>query len=79
VTMPPVAIAMRPPAGIHEHPHPYVVDGRCVGATLTAFLRAFYLSARVHKLTPNASTVLFLFYAALNGVTLSVVTLVLRR
>ena len=35
----------------------------------------FYLSARVQKLTPNAATILFLLYAALNGVTLSVLTL----
>lgn len=35
----------------------------------------FYLSARVQKLTPNAATILFLGYAALNGVTLSVLTL----
>jgi uncharacterized protein len=35
----------------------------------------FYLSARVQKLTPNAATILFLLYAALNGITLSVVTL----
>jgi hypothetical protein len=35
----------------------------------------FYPSARVQKLTPNVATILFLFYAALNGVTLSVLTL----
>jgi uncharacterized protein len=35
----------------------------------------FYLSARVQKLTPNAAIILFLLYAALNGVTLSVLTL----
>jgi FtsH-binding integral membrane protein len=34
-----------------------------------------YLSARVQKLTPNAATILFVLYAALNGVTLSVLTL----
>jgi FtsH-binding integral membrane protein len=34
----------------------------------------FYLSARVQKLTPNAATILFLLYATLNGVTLSVLT-----
>lgn len=35
----------------------------------------FYLSARVQKLTSNAATILFVLYAALNGVTLSVFTL----
>ena len=46
-----------------------------VGALVAELGLVFYLSARVQKLTPNAATVLFLLYAALNGVTLSVITL----
>jgi uncharacterized protein len=46
-----------------------------VGALLAELGVVFYLSARVQKLTPNAATILFLVYAALNGVTLSVLTL----
>jgi uncharacterized protein len=46
-----------------------------VGALVAELGVVFYLSARVQKLTPNAATILFLLYAALNGVTLSVLTL----
>lgn len=46
-----------------------------VGALVIELGVVFYLSARVQKLTPNAATILFLLYAALNGVTLSVLTL----
>lgn len=46
-----------------------------VGALVVELGVVFYLSARVQKLTPNAATILFLLYAALNGVTLSVLTL----
>ncbi|HXU87627.1 MAG TPA: Bax inhibitor-1/YccA family protein [Methylomirabilota bacterium] len=46
-----------------------------VGALVAELGMVFYLSARVQKLTPNAATILFLLYAALNGVTLSVLTL----
>lgn len=47
-----------------------------VGALVAELGVVFYLSARVQKLTPNAATILFVLYAALNGVTLSVLTLV---
>jgi FtsH-binding integral membrane protein len=46
-----------------------------VGALVAELGTVFYLSTRVQKLTPNAATILFLLYAALNGVTLSVLTL----
>jgi FtsH-binding integral membrane protein len=46
-----------------------------VGALVVELGVVFYLSARVQKLTPNAATILFVAYAALNGVTLSVLTL----
>jgi uncharacterized protein len=46
-----------------------------IGALVVELGVVFYLSARVQKLTPNAATILFLLYAALNGVTLSVLTL----
>jgi len=46
-----------------------------VGALVAELGVVFYLSARVQKLTPNAATILFLLYAILNGVTLSVLTL----
>lgn len=46
-----------------------------VGALVVELGVVFYLSARVQKLTANAATILFLLYAALNGVTLSVLTL----
>jgi FtsH-binding integral membrane protein len=46
-----------------------------VGALVAELGVVFYLSARVQKLTPNAATILFLLYSALNGVTLSVLTL----
>ena len=46
-----------------------------VGALVAELGVVFYLSARVQKLTPNAATILFLLYAMLNGVTLSVLTL----
>ena len=46
-----------------------------VGALVAELGLVFYLSARVQKLTPNAATILFLLYAMLNGVTLSVLTL----
>jgi uncharacterized protein len=46
-----------------------------IGALIAELGVVFYLSARVQKLTPNAATILFLLYAALNGVTLSVLTL----
>lgn len=36
----------------------------------------FYLSARIQQLSPGAATGLFLFYSALNGITLSVVLLI---
>jgi len=36
----------------------------------------FYLSARIQKITPKAATTLFLIYAALNGITLSVILLI---
>ena len=35
----------------------------------------FYLSARVHKMSASKATSLFVFYAALNGATLSIVFL----
>jgi len=46
-----------------------------VGALVAELGLVFYLSARVQKLTPNAATILFLIYAGLNGITLSVLTL----
>jgi hypothetical protein len=46
-----------------------------LGALVAELGVVFYLSARVQKLTPNAATILFLLYAVLNGVTLSVLTL----
>lgn len=46
-----------------------------IGALVAELGLVFYLSARVQKLTPNAATILFLLYAGLNGVTLSVLTL----
>jgi uncharacterized protein len=46
-----------------------------IGALVGELGVVFYLSARVQKLTPNAATILFLLYAVLNGVTLSVLTL----
>ena len=46
-----------------------------VGALLAELALVFYLSARVQKLTPNAATILFLLYAGLNGVTLSLIML----
>jgi FtsH-binding integral membrane protein len=46
-----------------------------VGALVAELGVVFYLSARVQKLMPNAATILFLLYAALNGVTLSVLAL----
>jgi FtsH-binding integral membrane protein len=46
-----------------------------VGALVAELGLVFYLSARVQKLTPNGATILFLLYAGLNGVTLSVLTL----
>jgi FtsH-binding integral membrane protein len=46
-----------------------------IGALVVELGVVFYLSARVQTLTPNAATLLFLVYAALNGVTLSVLTL----
>lgn len=46
-----------------------------VGALVVELGLVFYLSARVQKLTPNAATMLFLLYAGLNGVTLSVLML----
>ena len=47
-----------------------------VGALVAELGLVFYLSARVQNLTPNAATMLFLFYSGLNGVTLSVLLLV---
>lgn len=47
-----------------------------VGVLVAELGIVFYLSARVQKLTPNAATILFVLYAALNGVTLSILTLV---
>jgi len=46
-----------------------------VGALVAELGVVFYLSARVQTLMPNAATILFLLYATLNGVTLSVLTL----
>ena len=46
-----------------------------VGALVVELGIVFYLSARVQSLTPNAATALFVLYAALNGVTLSILTL----
>jgi uncharacterized protein len=46
-----------------------------VGALVVELGLVFYLSARVQMLTPNAATILFLLYAGLNGVTLSVLML----
>jgi FtsH-binding integral membrane protein len=46
-----------------------------MGALVAELGVVFYLSARVQKLMPNAATILFLLYAALNGVTLSVLAL----
>lgn len=46
-----------------------------VGALVVELGLVFYLSARVQKLTPNAATILFLLYAGLNGVTLSILML----
>jgi FtsH-binding integral membrane protein len=46
-----------------------------VGALVAELGVVFYLSARVQKLTPNAATILFVLYAVLNGITLSVLTL----
>jgi uncharacterized protein len=46
-----------------------------VGALIAELGLVFYLSARVQNLTPNAATMLFLLYSALNGVTLSVLLL----
>jgi hypothetical protein len=46
-----------------------------VGALVAELGLVFYLSARVQHLTPTAATILFLLYAAVNGVTLSVLTL----
>ena len=45
------------------------------GALAAELGLVFYLSARVHNLTPTAATGLFLVYSALNGVTLSVILL----
>jgi uncharacterized protein len=46
-----------------------------VGALIAELGLVFYLSARVQSLTPHAATILFLLYAGLNGVTLSVLML----
>ena len=46
-----------------------------VSALVAELVVVFYLSTRVQKLMPNAATILFLLYAVLNGVTLSVLTL----
>lgn len=46
-----------------------------VGTLIAELGLVFYLSARVQHLTPNAATMLFLLYSALNGVTLSVLVL----
>jgi uncharacterized protein len=46
-----------------------------IGALVVELGLVFYLSARVRHLTPNAATILFLLYAGLNGVTLSVLLL----
>jgi uncharacterized protein len=46
-----------------------------VGALVGELGVVFYLSARVQKLAANAATILFLVYATLNGITLSVLTL----
>lgn len=45
------------------------------GALIAELGLVFYLSARVQNLTPSAATMLFLLYAGLNGVTLSVLLL----
>jgi uncharacterized protein len=46
-----------------------------IGALVAELGLVFYLSARVQSLTPPAATILFLLYAGLNGVTLSVLML----
>jgi len=46
-----------------------------LGALVIELGLVLYLSARVQTLPPTAATVLFLVYAALNGVTLSVILL----
>jgi FtsH-binding integral membrane protein len=46
-----------------------------LGAFVVQIGLVFYLSARVQSVTPNGATILFLVYAALNGVTLSIVLL----
>ena len=45
------------------------------GALIAELGLVFYLSARVQSLTPQAASILFVFYAALNGVTLSTLML----
>jgi uncharacterized protein len=46
-----------------------------VGLILAELALVFYLSARVERLAPGTATALFVVYAALNGVTLSLVFL----
>jgi len=46
------------------------------GVIIAELGMVFYLSARIQQLSPGAATGLFLFYSALNGITLSVVLLI---
>ncbi len=45
------------------------------GALIAELALVFYLSTRVQHLMPNAATILFLLYSALNGITLSILSL----
>ena len=49
------------------------------GLIIGELAMVFYLSARINKLQPSTATGLFLFYAFLNGVTLSAIFLVYSR
>lgn len=47
--------------------HPYVF----FGILIAELVMVFYLSARIHKLSITSATLLFFIYAALNGITFS--------
>ncbi|GED15061.1 hypothetical protein AM501_27070 [Aneurinibacillus migulanus] len=48
-----------------EHPYAFF------GILIAELIMVFYLSARVHKLSVTSATLLFFIYAALNGITFS--------
>ncbi|WP_369405492.1 Bax inhibitor-1/YccA family protein [Aneurinibacillus tyrosinisolvens] len=48
-----------------EHPYGFF------GILIVELVMVFYLSARIHKLSVTAATLLFFIYAALNGITFS--------